>query len=155
MVVFSEVLQLFTVVTISISAGLYFIFSNTIIGALKAMSSNHGAEAMVSINRIILNPLFYIVFFGSALSALMLIVLGDSGGVGSLGIIGASVFFVGTFLVTLVFNVPLNNKLMNASDSGSGIEDVWQEYVSHWLLWNHVRTFSSTIAIALLFVDRM
>ena len=52
-----------------IMTGIYFIFSCTVMPALR--QSEQGAETMVRINKAILNPLFYLCFFGSALIAVV------------------------------------------------------------------------------------
>ena len=46
----------------------------------------------------------------------------------------------------MAFNVPLNNRLAKvAPDSAEG-ELLWQEYLSVWTTWNHVRTVGCTAA---------
>ncbi|MFC3094501.1 DUF1772 domain-containing protein [Alteromonas sediminis] len=122
--------------------GMYGIFSNTIIKALTATSK--GAAAMVEINQVILNPLFKVIFFGSALSALYFFIFKE-GGLAVAGIL----FFVGTFMVTVVKNVPMNNRLKAASEQGD-LETYWEEYASQWNRWNHVRTLSAFLSGALI-----
>jgi uncharacterized membrane protein len=57
---------------------------------------------------------------------------------------GALLYVLGTFVVTLVCNVPRNNAL--ARDGGK----VWADYLVTWTRWNHVRSAAS-IAAAVLF----
>ena len=121
--------------------GLYFIFSNTIMHALSI--ADNGADVMVLINKQILNPLFLGCFFISGVGSLSLFFL-SSGLTSAAGI----VFFIGTVAVTVVFNVPLNNKLKDASKSE--LRAVWKEYLSKWVIWNHVRTACGVIAGLLL-----
>ena len=70
--------------------------------------------AMQSINRVILNPLFLIVFLGTAAACLLVVQISwrrwhEAGAACVLA--GALLYLVGTFLVTMPFNVPLNNAL--------------------------------------------
>lgn len=123
--------------------GLYFIFSNTIMHALSI--SDNGADVMVLINKQILNPLFLGCFIISGFGSLSLFFL-SSGLTSAAGI----VFFIGTVAVTVVFNVPLNNKLKDASKSE--LRAVWKEYLSKWVIWNHLRTACAIIAGLLLCV---
>lgn len=121
--------------------GLYFIFSNTIIPALS--NADKGADVMVLINKKILNPLFLGCFFSSGVGSLSLFFL-SSGLTSAAGI----VFFIGTVAVTVVFNVPLNNKLKDASKPE--LSTVWNEYLSKWVIWNHVRTACGVVSGLLL-----
>ncbi|MDT0593726.1 DUF1772 domain-containing protein [Glaciecola petra] len=121
--------------------GLYFIFSNTIMHALSSV--DNGAEVMVIINKKILNPLFLGCFFLSGVGSLSLFFL-SSGLTSAAGI----VFFIGTVAVTVVFNVPLNDKLKDAQKTE--IKGVWKDYLSKWVVWNHVRTGCGVVSGLLL-----
>lgn len=117
--------------TMIIMIGLYFIFSNTIMSVLSKI--DNGADLMILINRKILNPLFLGCFFISGVGSLSLFFV-SSGATAASSI----VFFIGTVAVTVVFNVPLNDRLKDASKSE--LSAVWKEYLSKWVFWNHVRT---------------
>ncbi|MEP1447977.1 MAG: anthrone oxygenase family protein [Paraglaciecola sp.] len=124
-----------------IMIGLYFIFSNTVMGVLA--SAEKGEEIMISINEKILNPIFLGGFFISGVGSLTLFIF-SSGAISAAG----AVFFVGTVAVTIVFNVPLNNKLRDAATHERAT--IWQEYLSKWVFWNHLRTGSGVVAGLLL-----
>ncbi|GAB5450455.1 MAG: DUF1772 domain-containing protein [Halioglobus sp.] len=117
-----------------IMVGLYFVFSNSVMASLGKFES--GADVMVEINRAILNPVFMSVFWVSGLGSLYLVIVADG-----LLCISGLVFLVGTTLVTVVRNVPLNNRLLEA---GAEREHVWQHYLDKWVFWNHVRTVAAT-----------
>jgi uncharacterized membrane protein len=53
------------------------------------------------------------------------------------------------FVVTMLFNVPLNNALAAVDPAGLDGGLIWTGYVSNWAFWNHVRMFASVIASAL------
>ena len=125
-----------------IMVGLYFIFSNTIMSSLRRFES--GADIMVEINRVILNPVFMAVFWISGLGSLYLIIFAE----GMLLASGA-IFFIGTTFVTMVRNVPLNNQLR---DAGPEREQVWQHYLDKWVFWNHVRSVAAVISGLLLVI---
>lgn len=125
-----------------IMVGLYFIFSNTVMASLSKFES--GADVMVEINKVILNPLFMAVFWISGLGSLYLVIVADG-----LLFISGLVFLVGTLLVTMVKSVPLNNQLQ---DAGAEREQVWQRYLDKWVFWNHVRTVAATSSGLLLVV---
>ncbi len=125
-----------------IMVGLYFIFSNTIMASLRQFDS--GAEVMIQINKVILNPVFMAVFWISGLGSLYLMVFAE----GLLAISGA-VFLVGTTLVTVVKNVPLNNLLR---DSDSDRPQIWVHYLDKWVFWNHVRSIAAVTSALLLVI---
>ena len=50
-------------------------------------------------------------------------------------------YLIGTFGVTIAFNVPLNDtpgKMMPRTPS----VQVWKDYLAAWTVWNHVRTIA-------------
>ena len=130
---FEALLQLSMMVMI----GLYFIFSNTIMNALK--NKSNGADVMVEINEVILNPLFMFFFMSSAVAAIYFIVTAEG-----LNFVASLIFLIGTTIVTMAKNVPLNNRLRDSVESERS--DIWSVYLKRWVLWNHIRTLSSMSA---------
>jgi uncharacterized membrane protein len=65
-------------------------------------------------------------------------------------LIGSLLYLVGTFGVTIAFNVPLNNALaivdLNSADGAT----LWAKYLTNWTFWNHVRMVAAIAASALL-----
>lgn len=126
-------------------AGVYFAFSAFIMTALGRIGQAQGISVMNSINAKIVGSLFMVFFLGTTLASLVLAVAGfvrrgESGAMAMLA--GGLIYVVGMFLCTIFFNVPLNNALgANAP--------VWDRYLKDWTFWNHVRTISSTAAVAL------
>ena len=100
-----------------LNAGLFFIFSVCIMAAFARLTPAEGIAAMNAINAVIQNPYFFLAFFGTALTSLVLIVLAFvAGGAGSLLIAaGGVVFLVGVIGVTIAFNVPMNEQLAGIS----------------------------------------
>ncbi len=62
---------------------------------------------------------------------------------------GALFYLVGTILVTMFGNVPLNNQLAAASATDPGTRKVWEQYLDGWVMWNHVRTAAAMVAALL------
>ncbi|MBL8266202.1 DUF1772 domain-containing protein [Steroidobacter sp.] len=126
-----------------LNAGLFFIFSNTIMRALDRLPAAGAVAAMNSINRTILNPLFFLVFFGTALLCLVLLV-------GQLDtplvLIGALLYLIGSLGVTMIRNVPLNDQLAKVLPSATDPENQWKAYRGPWTRWNHLRTVACLLA---------
>ncbi|NOT46646.1 MAG: DUF1772 domain-containing protein [Acidobacteria bacterium] len=129
--------------------GVFFVFSDTIMKALGRLPANEGMAAMQQINVVILNPVFLGIFIGTALCSAALAVSGIArlGHPGSGYLIaGAVLFVVGSLLLTMFLNVPLNNALMAADPSSAAGREVWDKYLTDWTFWNHVRTIASLLA---------
>jgi uncharacterized membrane protein len=136
----------------ALMAGLFFIFSNTIMTALGKLPPAAGIAAMQAINVWILNPLFRVVFLGTgAIAALLAIVaLFNLAQAWSLPLFAASLcYLLGALLVTIIFNVPLNNGLAALSPDGAESARFWTDYLRVWTAWNHLRTVLSLAATAL------
>jgi len=149
---------LFTVTLIAalgsgLMAGLFFAFSVAVMKALARLPSAEGIAAMQSINAAILNPVFLAVFFGTAVACVLVMTASflrwhDAGVIYLL--LGSAFYLVGTFLVTLVFNVPRNSALASITPADPRGVTLWTDYLSRWTAWNHVRTVAAFAAAALL-----
>lgn len=144
------VITLLSAVGTGISAGLYFIFSNTVMEALSKIKPHEGIAAMQSINRVILNPLFFLVFIGTAVTSLILLVSlfwrwEQPGSVYILA--GSLLYLVGTILVTVLFNVPRNEALDKKEPGSSETAKLWEKYLKEWTAWNHVRTAACILGL--------
>lgn len=128
-----------------LNGGLFFIFSNTVMRAFDRLPATEAVAAMSSINRVILNPLFFLVFFGTALLCLVLLV-GQLDA--PLVVAGALFYLIGSIGVTMVRNVPLNDQLAKVSPSVTDMETQWRTYREPWTRWNHVRTVACLLAAA-------
>ena len=132
--------------------GIFFAFSNFIMKALERMPSREGMAAMQMINVTVLNQWFLGVFMGTALISLVLGITSlvnweSSQSPYLLG--GAVAYLGGTWLVTGIGNVPLNNQLAAAKADEPGSSDVWQHYLAHWTRLNSQRTGAALLAAVL------
>lgn len=142
------VLALIAALGSGLIAGVFFAFSTSVMKALGRLPSSEGMAAMQFINVIIINPLFLGVFLGTAAVcgtlAIVSLLRWDHGSVFVLS--GVVLYLIGTILVTIVFNVPMNNELAGATASDPGSADIWTNYLAKWTFWNHVRTAASLAA---------
>ncbi|MHC0066925.1 anthrone oxygenase family protein [Nostoc sp. UIC 10890] len=146
-------LKLFTALGCGLVAGVFFAFSTFVMNALARLQPREGMSAMQSINITAINPLFMMALFGTALACLFL-------AIASLSkwhqpdavylLIGSLLYLVGTVVVTIAFNVPLNDALAIAKPDSTEGADLWARYLTTWTLWNHVRTIAAFGAAALL-----
>lgn len=124
-----EGMMLASMILNSMSAGIVFIFSNTIMPSLAKLDS--GINTMVTINEVILNPLFKFIFVGGLLFSgipSVHMMWGSSKEYYSkparyLALASTLVYLLGQLVITATQNVPRNNVLLDLSKtSSSGIE---------------------------------
>jgi uncharacterized membrane protein len=142
----------FSAIGCGLLAGLYFAFSTFIMTAFARIGQAEGIAAMNSINVEIVRSLFMPFFLGTTLTSAVLAVVGFFrwGEAGAMAMLAGGVIYVlGMFIVTMIFNVPLNDALAAVQPSSSEAASVWARYLSDWTMWNHVRTIASTAAFAL------
>ncbi len=139
-------------------AGVFFAFSTFIMPALARTTGPHGAEAMQHINRTVLNGWFLSVFMGTALLCLLIVGLSfasDGSGRTWLAVAGAGLYLIGTFGVTVAFNVPMNEALASMPLGEPTTDSYWQHYLLRWTQWNTLRTLAATAACLLLILALM
>lgn len=145
------VLKIIAALGCGLIAGAFFAFSSFVMRALGALPAPNGISAMQSINVIVINPVFLGVFVGTAVVCAVagIASLLDWQGAGSASIIAGSVLYIcGCFMVTMFFNVPLNDALAKASPISPEGAEFWANYLDKWTMWNTVRTIASLMASA-------
>ncbi len=138
--------------------GIFFAFSSFVMKALARVPSAEGIGAMQSINVVVLNPSFLGAFIGTTVVSLGAggLALADWGRPSAPFFLGGALFYVvGTFIVTVLGNVPLNDELGAISATDPAAQDVWKRYLSRWTAWNHVRTAAAMIAALLYLLGLM
>ena len=142
----------------AVSGGVFYAFSTFVMGALARLAPAEGIRAMQSINVVVINPMFFAVFFGAGILAIVTLVLEFAIGHGSGRVaitVGTVAYVVGCIGVTVAGNVPLNDQLAAvdaASEEGAAL---WSGYLVRWTTWNHVRAaFCVVSAIAFVVAGR-
>ncbi len=135
-----------------LNAGVFFAFSTFVMRALAQLSPAESITAMQSTNRAAVSPVFMTLVFGNAVLCLW---LGVATGLSrpdntALVLAGVAVFLIGIIVVTIAFNVPLNDALATLDPAASDAGQRWSQFVIAWTRWNHVRTVSGAVASALL-----
>jgi uncharacterized membrane protein len=128
-------------------AGLFFAFSVSVMRALASRPAAEGIAAMQAINRAILNPVFLVVFMGTAAASVATLFSGNAW-----LLAGGALYLAGGFGVTALCNVPRNNALARASAADPESARLWADYLATWTAWNHVRAAASLAALALLII---
>ena len=130
-------------------AGVFYAFSTFVMRALLRVPPAEGMSAMQSINIAVINPLFLGVFLGTvavcAATGIAAVVRWERPGAGYL-LAGSVLYVVGTFGVTMAFNVPLNNELAALTRGEPDASGRWARNAGRWTMWNHVRTAAALAA---------
>lgn len=146
-------LKLFSALGCGLVAGVFFAFSTFVMNALSRLQPKEGIAAMQFINITAINPLFMIALFGTAVTCILLAISSilkwqQPGAVYFL--VGSLVYLIGTVLVTIAFNVPLNDALVKVKPESIEGAKLWAKYLTDWTFWNHVRTLAALVAAVLL-----
>ena len=146
-----DLLTLLCAIGCGLIAGFFFAFSVCVMKALSKLPAAQGIAAMQSINVVVINPWFLGAFVGTAaacgLTLVGAVVRWRAPGA-SLLIAGSVLYLVGTFLVTMWFNVPRNNALAAATPTTPEAAALWGGYLTSWTAWNHVRMLAALAAAA-------
>jgi uncharacterized membrane protein len=132
-------------------AGTFFAFSAFVLAALARLPARSGIAAMQSIIVAIKNPLFLTIFFATAALAALLGIAAplrwsEPGALYLL--IGSLLYLNGPFGVTLLKNLPLNNKLAATKPESKDGAQFWEEFRGVWGFWNHLRWIGALGAAA-------
>ncbi|WP_328682947.1 anthrone oxygenase family protein [Streptomyces sp. NBC_00343] len=132
-------------VAMGLIAGVFYVFACAIMPALARSDDRVFVEVMRNINDVIQNPVFFLSFMGA------LVLAGVSAwqarGRPYRGWVWAGLIaYALAFLVTVAFNIPLNDGLADTADAGVARE----RFESAWVGWNVVRAVLSTVGVGCL-----
>ncbi len=147
------VLTLVTALGCGTIAGVFFAFSSFVMKALARLPADGAISAMQSINIAAVNSWFLVAFLGTAAlsgATVVAALVQWSEPFALFLLLGGLAYLAGCFLVTIVFNVPMNDALAALPVTAPDRADRWRTYLAHWTTWNHVRTVASLVAAALL-----
>ena len=150
--VVTDVLAVAAILGSAIISGVFFAFSSFVMKALAKLPSSEGIAAMQSINVVVLNWSFLGVFMGTtAISGVVAALAAKEWAMPSAPyfLAGALLYLVGTFLVTGLGNVPLNNQLAAVSSADPDAVPVWEHYLDRWTSLNTIRTGAAAAAVLL------
>jgi uncharacterized membrane protein len=140
------------------AGGMMYVFSTFVMRGLDRTGPVDAITAMRGINaEANSNPAFLLGYFGATILALVVGVIAvvQLRQPGSWVVLVGAVFTILAAVITVAFNVPLNNHLDTLNPEGLSVGDAareWQAYFSTWTAWNHARAVTSFIGAALLLV---
>ena len=140
------------------AGGMMYVFSTFVMRGLDRTGPIDAITAMRGMNvEANSNPAFLLGYFGATILALVVGVIAaiQLRQPGSWVVLVGAVLTVLAAVITMAFNVPLNNHLDTVNPVGLSVADAareWQAYFSTWTAWNHARTVASFVGAALMLV---
>jgi uncharacterized membrane protein len=138
-----------SVILTGLSAGLFYSWSVSVIPGTQNVVDSTYLETMQSINREILNPLFFLIFFGS------LVFLGVtsvyefySNQLTFWFVLSATItYLIGTLGVTVIGNVPLNNQLAALELKEMNVSHLAEFRKTYEIKWNQFHLIRTVFAV--------
>jgi len=152
------VLTSLAALTSAAAGGMMYVFSTFVMRGLDRTGPIDAITAMRGINaEANANPVFLLGFFGATILALVVgaIAVVQLNQPGSWWVLIGAIFGIVGAMITVIFNVPLNNRLDTVNPDGLSMADAardWQAYFSTWTAWNHARTVTSFVGATLMLV---
>jgi uncharacterized membrane protein len=154
----NTIILIITTLFSGLMAGLFYAWSISVTPGLAKINDVSYLQAFQSMNRAILNPLFFVFFLGLVLLLPLLSYLSFQTSMGNQFwyVLAATIlYFVGIMGVTIGGNIPLNNALealQIESMTPEQMNEFRKGFESKWNRLNSIRTISSAITFLLLVI---
>lgn len=148
----------FAAIANAAAAGMMYVFSTFVMRGLDRTGPITAITAMRGINADAdTNAPFLLAYFGAALLAATVGVVAviQIRQPGSGWLLAGAILGVLGAIITIAFNVPLNDHLDTVEVAGLSTADAareWQAYLSAWTAWNHARTATAIAAPVLMLI---
>ncbi len=141
-------------------AGLVLTFAIVVMPGIRALGDLDFLKSFKAMDRVIQNnqPIFMLVWIGSALVLLATTVLGFwrlEGLDRALLVAACAIYIFGVHVPTVTINIPLNNHLQSQdldTRTESALLATTEMFESRWLRWNAIRTVIATLTTVLLLI---
>ncbi len=147
-----------TTTCVGLIAGLFYSYSCSVTLGLNKLPDTQYISAMQSINRAIQNPIFFASFFGALVLLPICTYLKYSHPVSPgfwLLLAATLIYLIGTFGVTVIGNIPLNNSLDKFDLTNASKEAISTQRAAFETKWNNlntIRTISSILSFILVII---
>ncbi|MGW9211798.1 anthrone oxygenase family protein [Embleya sp. NPDC055664] len=138
-------------VTSGLNAGLFAGFAYSVMPGLRRSDDHAFVEVMRNINEVIVNPVFMTSFMGGLGCAAATVVSNRRSGDRAFRawLLAGFAGYAAMFLITVGFNVPLNDELAAAgSPDGVDVAAVRAAFEDKWVAWNIARAIANVASFA-------
>ncbi|WP_299224442.1 DUF1772 domain-containing protein [uncultured Psychroserpens sp.] len=152
-----HIVLLVLIVFTGLSAGLCFTWSNAVTPGIGRLDDLGFLKAFQEMNRAILNPIFFLIFFGPVLLNGIILYLNrhNLNVIVWLLIVTLVIYFLGVVMVTIFGNVSLNEMLdeihLCALDPEE-LKSLRESFEERWNKLHFVRTVTSTVTFIILII---
>ena len=154
---FETIIVVITIILTGLTAGLCFTWTNAVVPGIKELDDMGFLQAFQQMNRVIINPIFIIVFFGPFISNMVIVYLKyqNPNTAFWVFVMAGATFILGVVFVTIFKNVPINEMLDATNLATATIEELQslrQKFEESWTQWHFLRTLTSLVSFTLLLV---
>lgn len=155
---FPTIVLIVTATTTGLIAGLFYAYSCSVNLGLGKLPDSAYLAAMQSINKAILNPVFFASFIGTLILLPLCTYLHYKQPLSPkfvILLIATMLYLAGVFGVTIFGNVPLNEGLARFDLSAASMEDISRERITFEQPWNRlhqIRTIASVVTLVLVII---
>ena len=142
------------------AGGFFYAYSSSVMVGLDASPPAAAIEAMQGINREVRNFWFAISFFGApvygAVTAVVCFIFKFQRAALMI-LIATLIYLGGTFAITVVFHLPLNEELASVpiNQTPDQLAIIWQSYSVEWTFWNTIRAVAALISTVFVAIAMM
>jgi len=148
-----------TTTSVALVAGLFYAYSCSVNPGLHPLSDKEYLVAMQSINRAILNPLFFASFMGTLLLLPISTWMSYEKTLPPqfiLLLLSTLVYIIGVFGVTVIGNIPLNEALDKFQIQAASLQEMAKlrsMFETRWNFFHQIRTIASVGSLVLAIVS--
>jgi len=128
-------------ITTGLIAGLFFAFTYSVMPGLAQTTDRTFVEAMQRINVAIVNGWFLSCFLGALVFGIVATAFNFGNGAVFGWALAGTVCYVATLIITVRFNIPLNDALPAAVPDDPGA--IRRQFEAPWIRWNLLRVVTS------------
>jgi len=154
-----SILQIATVLLTGLLAGLFYGYACSVNKALGSLPGKEYLSAFKAINQAIQNPVFFLSFMGSIIALIITTVYSyklHQGAAFYLLLLALIIYAVGVFGVTVLGNIPLNERLAAfpvTTASDDEIARMRKVFENPWNAYHNVRTLAAVVSFCLTIIS--
>ena len=155
----TTVILILATTSTALIAGFFYAYFCSVNAGLGQLTDNEYLAAMQSINRAVLNPVFFFSFMGTLFLLPLCSWLQYKAGASEsflLLLVAAFVYTIGVFGVTIFGNIPLNEALDKFNLSSASVEEIANQRAKFEMPWNklhNIRTLASLVSLVLVIIS--
>jgi uncharacterized membrane protein len=152
----NNILLVITTTLVALMAGVFFAFSTFVMSSINKLPPENAVSIFQLINLEVPQSLFGILFAITPIFCVLVMIFSfweKNKAATILIFVAGVVYLFGSLMITMFFNIPLNNELATVSVNTPNIQELWIKFYQPWIFWNHVRTVASVVSFVLIIIS--